>query len=106
MSTYSGYKRNINLPKAEYIHNFTQKEKDEFNKCIDDPLYFAETYMKIISIDHGLVPFKMWDFQRDMVNLYYKNRFAICMCPRQVGKTTTSVAYLLHYILFNENVAV
>lgn len=99
-----GYNNNPNLPKEDYRHAFTQQEIDEFVKCANDPVYFATTYMRIINVDHGLMPFRMWDFQQDMLRTFHENRFAICKLPRQVGKTTTSVAFLLHYILFNENV--
>jgi hypothetical protein len=104
MPRYEGYQGNPNLPREDYIHSFTQHEKDEFIKCVNDPIYFAVTYMKIINVDQGLMPFKMWDFQKDMLQTFHDNRFSICKLPRQVGKTTTSVAYLLHYILFNEMV--
>ena len=104
MPRYEGYQGNPNLPREDYIHSFTQHEKDEFIKCVNDPIYFAVTYMKIINVDHGLMPFKMWGFQKEMLQTFHENRFSICKLPRQVGKTTTSVAYLLHYILFNEMV--
>ena len=101
-----GYHNNPNLPRADYKHNFTQAEIDEFKKCAADPIYFAVTYIRIVNVDKGLMPFEMWDFQKEMLKTFHENRFSICKLPRQVGKTTTSVAYLLHYILFNENVNV
>ena len=101
-----GYNNNPNLPREDFKHAFTQQEIDEFMKCADDPVYFACKYMRIINVDRGLMPFEMWDFQQDMLRTFHKNRFSICKLPRQVGKTTTSVAFLLHYILFNENVNV
>jgi len=101
-----GYNGNPNLPREDYLHAYTQAEKDEFKKCMIDPVYFAITYMRIINVDHGLMPFRMWDFQKDMLQTFHQNRFSICKLPRQVGKTTTSVAFLLHYILFNKNVNV
>jgi hypothetical protein len=102
----NGYKGNPNLPKEDYQHAFTQIERDEFVKCMEDPVYFATKYMRIINVDHGLMPFRMWDFQKEMLTTFHENRFSICKLPRQVGKTTTSVAFLLHYILFNESVNV
>ena len=101
-----GYQNNPNLPRHDYKHSFTQHEIDEFIKCAEDPVYFAVNYMKIVNVDKGLMHFEMWDFQQDMLKTFHENRFSICKLPRQVGKTTTSVAYLLHYILFNENVNV
>lgn len=106
MSTFRGYNNNPNLPKPTYKHAFTQKELDEYMKCADDPVYFAKTYVKIVTMDQGLVNFPIWDFQEDMIRTFHENRFTICKLPRQVGKTTTSVAFLLHYILFNEYVRV
>jgi hypothetical protein len=101
-----GYQGNPNLPRSDYRHAFTQFEMEEYIKCYEDPIYFAMNYIKIVNVDHGLVPFHMWDFQKEMISNFHKNRFNICLCPRQVGKTTTSVAFLLHYVLFNENVNV
>lgn len=106
MSNRMGYNGNPNLPRDDFKHAFTQDEIDEFVKCAEDPVYFASTYMRIINVDKGLMNFEMWDFQKDMLNTFHNNRFSICKLPRQVGKTTTSVAFLLHYILFNENVNV
>jgi len=99
-----GYQGNPNLPREDFIHSFTQTEIDEYLKCVNDPVYFSTTYMKIVNVDRGLMPFEMWDFQKDMMKTFHDNRFSICKLPRQVGKTTTAVAYLLHYILFNESV--
>lgn len=101
-----GYNNNPNLPREDWKHAFTQQEIDEFIKCAGDPVYFACKYMRIINVDRGLMPFEMWDFQKEMLQTFHENRFSICKLPRQVGKTTTSVAFLLHYILFNENVNV
>lgn len=106
MALIKGYNNNPNLPREDYVHSFTQHEYDEYVRCINDPVYFARTYMKIVNVDRGLMPFEMWDFQEDMLESFHDNRFSICKLPRQVGKTTTSVAYLLHFILFNEMVNV
>ena len=106
MSNRLGYQGNPNLPREDYKHAFTQDEIDEFIKCSEDPVYFSTTYVRIVNVDRGLMPFEMWDFQERMINTFHNNRFTICKLPRQVGKTTTAVAFLLHYILFNENVNV
>ena len=73
-------------------------------KCKEDPVYFAKNYIKIVSLDEGLVPFDMYDFQEEMVQRFHENRFNIAKLPRQTGKSTTVVSYLLHYIIFNDNV--
>ena len=62
-----GYNNNPNLPREDYIHAFSQHEIDEYKKCAGDPIYFATTYMKIINVDKGLMPFEMWDFQQDKI---------------------------------------
>ena len=62
--------------------------------------------MKIVHVDHGLVPFDLWDFQEDMVRTFYEDRFVICKLPRQTGKSTTIIACLLHYVLYNQDVRV
>jgi len=100
------YQNNPNLPSEQYRHSFTQHELNEYMKCEADPVYFATKYIKIVNVDRGLMPFEMWNFQKDMLNTFHDNRFAICKLPRQVGKSTTSVAYLLHQVLFNENIMI
>jgi hypothetical protein len=100
------YLGNPNLKSANVQIEFTQEQIIEYAKCLDDPAYFIEAYIKIISIDEGLVPFKLYPFQRDMVTTFHTNRFSICKLPRQSGKSTTIIAYLLHYCLFNPTVNV
>jgi len=97
------YLGNPNLKKANVPHEYTENEIIEFQKCAKDPLYFMEKYVRIVSLDEGLVPFKMYDFQKRIVNTIHKNRFTICKLPRQSGKSTTTISYLLHYALFNPN---
>ena len=78
-----------NNPKLKAAHNrlqFTQEQMEEYIRCATDVVYFCENYVKVVSLDEGIVPFKMWDFQKKMVESYSKNRFNITMCPRQVGK--------------------
>jgi len=104
MIQHEQYLGNPNLKKANVAQNFTKKQVAEFLKCANDPVYFAHKYVKIINLDEGLVPFKMYDFQEKLVNNFHNNRFNICKMPRQTGKSTTEVSYLLHYAVFNENV--
>jgi len=101
-----GYNGNYSLVKGNQPISFTKKQVQEIRKCMEDPVYFALTYVKIISVDKGLIPFNPWDFQRDMINVFNSNRFVITKCPRQSGKTTTIIAYLLHQILFRPNTTV
>ena len=98
------YLGNPNLKKANTPIEFTQEQIAEFIKCKQDPVYFARNYVKIVSLDEGLVPFKPYDFQEKLISNFHQNRFNICKMPRQTGKSTTSVSYLLHYALFNDSV--
>ena len=98
------YLGNPNLKKANTPIEFTQEQVLEFVKCKDDPVYFAKNYVKIVSLDEGLVPFKPYDFQEKLINNFHENRFNICKMPRQTGKSTTCVSYLLHYAIFNDSV--
>ena len=102
------YRDNPLLKRSGVEVSYTQEQVDEYIKCAKDPVYFAVNYIKIVNVDEGLINFKMWDFQQEMLKLFRDNRFVITKCPRQVGKTTTTVAYLLWATLFLEtqNVAV
>ena len=98
------YLGNPNLKKAGTPIQFTKKQIDEWIKCKNDPIYFAMNYIQIISLDEGLVPFKMYDFQKDILRDFHENRFNIAKLPRQTGKSTTVVAYLLYYAIFYDSV--
>ena len=100
------YKGNPNLKSAQVRQEYTQEQVTEFIKCSQDPVYFIESYVNIVSIDEGLVPFKMYPFQSEIVETFHGNRFTICKLPRQSGKSTVVLSYLIHYIIFNENVNV
>ena len=98
------YLGNPNLKKANVPVEFTQEQVLEFIKCKNDPVYFARNYIKIVSLDYGEVPFDMYGFQEKLIRNFHENRFNICRMPRQTGKSTTCVSYLLHYAVFNDNV--
>ena len=98
------YLGNPNLKKAGTPIQFTKKQIDEWIKCKNDPIYFAMNYIKIISLDEGLVPFEMYDFQKKILSDFHETRFNIAKLPRQTGKSTTVVAYLLYYAIFYDSV--
>ena len=98
------YQGNPNLKRAGTEIQFTQEQVNEFIKCKNDPVYFAMNYIKIISLDEGLVPFSMYDFQKEILRDFHANRFNIAKLPRQTGKSTTVVAYLLYYAIFYDSV--
>jgi hypothetical protein len=98
------YLGNPLLKKANTPIEFSQEQVLEFINCKDDPVYFANNYIKIVSLDEGLTQFKPYDFQERLINRFHNNRFNICKMPRQTGKSTTVVSYLLHYLIFNDSV--
>jgi len=98
------YLGNPLLKKANTPIEFTKDQIEQFIKCKKDPVYFAKNYIKIVSLDHGLVPFNMYKFQEKLIKNFHDHRFNVCKMPRQSGKSTTVVSYLLHYALFNDNV--
>jgi len=100
------YLGNQNLKAAGVSVPFTEEQVQEYLKCSQDPIYFIKKYIKIVSLDEGLVPFELWDFQEEIVDKVHNNRFVIAKLPRQTGKSTTMVSYLLHYVLFNQDVNV
>ena len=98
------YLGNPNLKKANTPIQFSQENILEFVRCKEDPVYFARKYIKIVSLDSGLIPFDLYDFQEKLIRNFHESRFNICKMPRQTGKSTTCVSYLLHYAVFNDNV--
>ena len=100
-----GYMGNPNLKPTGVEMEFTKEQVKEYIKCSQDPVYFIRNYVKIVSLDEGLVPFDMYDFQEEMINVIHNNRFFIGKLPRQTGKSTTMISYLLHYVLFNQSMS-
>jgi len=98
------YLGNPNLKKANTPIEFSEEQIIEFMKCKNDPVYFAKNYIKIVSLDEGLTQFDPYDFQEQLIRNFHGNRFNICKMPRQTGKSTTVVAYLLHYAVFNDSI--
>ena len=100
------YLGNPNLKKANTQIEFTKENVAEYLKCKDNPVYFAMNYVKIVTLDEGLKSFEPYDFQEKLINNFHDNRFNICKMPRQTGKSTTVISYLLHYVVFNDSVNV
>ena len=96
------YLGNPNLKRSNVNINYTKEQLEEYIKCAKDPVYFIEEYIQIVNVDKGLVPFKLYDFQDEMVNAFQRERFVINKLPRQSGKSTTVTAYMLWLILFHD----
>ena len=104
-NSFSG---NPNLKKIGINISFTEEQILEYQKCSKDPVYFIDNYCYIITLDHGIQPFKLYDCQKEKIKVIHDNRKVILMEGRQQGKTQSSVAYILWYTLFQEakNVAI
>lgn len=85
---------------------YTPHQIREIARCARDPLYFMEKYMKIQHPVRGRMPFEAYDYQKRLVDAYWKNNSVIALLPRQSGKTTTAAGYLLWYTMFNSDVTV
>jgi len=104
MADHDIYLGNPNLKRANTQIEFTQDQIMEFLRCKANPVYFAKQHVKIVTLDEGLKGFQPYDFQEGLINNFHEHRFNICKMPRQTGKSTTVISYLLHYLLFNDSV--
>ena len=95
------YLGNINVKRDGVQHNFTEEEVKEYIKCSKDPVYFCKTYLKVISLDEGLVPFTLYPYQEKMFEHFNNNRFSIVLACRQSGKSISSVGYIIWYACFH-----
>lgn len=102
------YKNNQNLKGEGVSFVFTKEQIEERIRCTQDPIYFIEKYMKIVHVDRGLIPFDLYDFQKNLLRSYINNRFTIAKLPRQVGKSTVTISYILWTVLFGpmQNIAI
>src|SRR6056300_464347 len=95
------YLGNINVKRDGVQHQFTEAEVKEYLKCSKDPVYFCKTYLKVISLDEGLVPFSLYPYQEKMFKHFNENRFSIVLACRQSGKSISSVGYIIWYACFH-----
>ena len=95
------YLGNPNVKRDGVLQQWTPDLLQEYKKCMDDPIYFVENYVKVISLDDGMVPFVLYPYQRRMFDQFQENRFSIVLACRQSGKSISACAYLLWYVLFN-----
>lgn len=97
------YLGNPRLRRSGVKVSMTKDQISEFRKCRKDPIYFVTHYMKIRHVDKGLIPFDLYDYQKKLLLHLKKERFSIVTTCRQAGKTSTTVAFFLWYILFNQH---
>lgn len=102
----TAYLGNSRIKRAGVLIEFTQEQIEEWTKCSEDPLYFIVNYCKIVNVDKGLVNVPLYDFQKDMINLFHDNRLAIVRCSRQIGKSTAVVMYVLWNVIFRDHQSV
>lgn len=102
MTTNQHYLGNSNLKGANVQINWTPEMIKEWTKCKQDPIYFAENYIKIVHVDRGLITIELYDYQKEIIEKFNNNRRNVVVTSRQAGKTTTATVVILHYILFND----
>jgi hypothetical protein len=98
-----GYLGNFNLKRTNVEIEWNEEMLIEYDKCSRNSVYFAEKFINIVHVDHGLIPIKLYDYQREIMKKITFNRRCAVVTSRQAGKTTTAAAVILHYILFNEH---
>ena len=103
MDNISGYRGSNTLKKANVPIEWSPSLLQEFLKCSQDPIYFAETYMKIVNVDKGLITIPLYDYQKDIINTSKNERYTVAECSRQSGKTTAITVFVLWYIIFHPN---
>lgn len=100
-----GYRNNPKLKPPGVDIQYTKEELDEYIRCAKDPVYFCSKYVKVKTLDKGIMPFKLYDYQEKFVKTIHDNRFVISKWPRQSGKSTSVIGYITHYVTFNQSVS-
>jgi len=95
IDNYKSYLGNPNLKRAGVGVNWSPEMIQEWIKCSQDVVYFVKTYMKIVNVDRGLIPFEPYDYQVEMLQAMANNRYNIIATSRQAGKSTTTCAFIL-----------
>lgn len=81
----------------------TEELFEEFKRCKDDPVHFISTYIKVTHPVRGLVPFKLYPFQKEIISALKENRFNILRKFRQAGCTTIAAAWSLWMVIFQKH---
>ncbi len=102
MSKRIGFRGNRNLKYPGEQIAVSTDNVVELARCAEDPIYFIEKYVKIVHVDRGLVPFIMYDYQKEMIRGMKDNRENAFCLSRQAGKSITVAAFIVWYVLFNE----
>ena len=85
-------------------YKLTKKEiVREIVKSGKDPAYFINNYAKISHPLRGLIPFKTYDFQSELIDTMALHRFVVCLKARQLGISTITAAYITWLILFHRD---
>lgn len=96
--------KNINVKKGNSTSvEMTPDQVREFTRCAKDPIYFIENYIFVRHPVRGRTQFRLYDYQKRLVNTYHDNKDVITKCPRQGGKSETSCAYLFWFSIFNKD---
>ena len=102
---FQGYRNNPKLKLPGTQLQYTEEQLKEYVKCANDPVYFCSKYVKVKTLDKGVMPFELYDYQQKFVNAIHNNRFVISKWPRQSGKSTSVIGYITHYVTFNQSVS-
>lgn len=100
-----GYRNNPKLKPPGVQIQYTKEQLEEYVKCANDPVYFCSKYVKVKTLDKGVMPFELYDYQQRFVKAIHENRFTISKWPRQSGKSTSVIGYITHYVTFNQSVS-
>ena len=85
---------------------YTVEQQEELIKCMEDPIYFIETYVMVMHPTRGAVKFKMYEYQKRYIRHLQSNRFSITMQSRQMGKTITTAMFLLWRACFEPTLGI
>ena len=100
------YNGNIKLLRDGVEIGMTETQKHELKKIAADATYFAKNYVKIVTLDDGVQLFNVRDYQQEFIKTCFSQRFVMSMMARQMGKTTTVVAYLLHQAITRPHIRI
>ena len=94
------YEGNTKILKGDLVFQRSEEEINEWVKCKNDIVYFAEKYCKLMT-PQGIQHITLRGYQKKYLKHLEKNRLSVYLACRQCSKTTMSALFMLHYIIFN-----
>lgn len=95
--------KNPNVRRPGETSEYTPENIMDLKRCMQDPVYFFENFVKVKHPTQGLVPFKLFDYQKRILDALMNHKDVCILASRQLGKTVIVAMYFFWQANFQDN---